>query len=474
MEGLEISIIPYANLQNGVETLRFDSEYYLKEYMRIEKFISNNKLLFNRFSDWQIDIDCSAFYPAIEPFYGEGNIPLIRVQNVKDVIDYNSCVRIPQLSNEQFATLKTVIPGDIVITKGGSIGFIGYITQEAYACRDLIFIKSSALLEEQRVFLYLYLLTDFAYKQLIRSSSQCAQPHLTITLVKNLDIFNGSSMLMQKCTKIYSDFRQKYLASLDLYRKAEELLLGELQIPDLAQQSNNVIYCRYSDFVNSGRLDAEYYQPKYNILKDKLRSYKYGYYNLSEIAKTYRGDLISDTLYTTDDTGVAYIRGADISSNILTSEKCVYIDRTFIATKEIRCKTNDLVFALIGSVGTVARVTDNFSGSFISNNLGLIRLNSDADISAEYLHLLLTSPQIGKWLFEQKEMKTAQPKISDKDIFDFIIPKLDRKIQQQIGNKVNESFALRKESHRLLNLAKTAVETAIEKGEATAIKLLDI
>jgi len=250
-------------------------------------------------------------------------------------------------------------------------------------------------------------------------------------------------------------------------------LHNELGINSVDVTDVNVSQKRFSDFVNSGRLDAEYYQPKYDALKDKLKSYKYGYYRLYEIAKTFRGDLISDRLYTTDNKGIAYIRGADISSNILTDEKCVYIDRSFISTKEIRCAPNDLVFALIGSVGTVARVTDDFTGSFISNNLGLIRLNDNTDISAEYLHLLLTSAQIGKCLFEQKEMKTAQPKISDKDILDFIIPKIDKDMQQQIVDKVHESFELRRESKRLLNLAKTMVETAIEKGEAAALRLLD-
>lgn len=102
----------------------------------------------------------------------------------------------------------------------------------------------------------------------------------------------------------------------------------------------------------------------------------------------------------------------------------------------------------------------------------MIRLNSDADISPEYLHILLTCPRIGKYLFEQKEMRTAQPKISDKDIFDFIIPKIDRDIQQQIVDKVHESFALRKKSKHLLDLAKTAVEIAIEQGEQKALELL--
>ena len=41
-----------------------------------------------------------------------------------------------------------------------------------------------------------------------------------------------------------------------------------------------------------------------------------------------------------------------------------------------------------------------------------------------------------------------------------------------ITEKVQESFALRRESIRLLELAKTAVEVAIEQGEDKAMELL--
>ena len=59
------------------------------------------------------------------------------------------------------------------------------------------------------------------------------------------------------------------------------------------------------------------------------------------------------------------------------------------------------------------------------------------------------------------------------EIENVIIPKLSQEIQQEITNKVKESFALRRESKRLLDLAKTAVETAIEQGENAALRLLE-
>ena len=405
--------------------------------------------------------------------------PIYRMNEIHDMLcdlDADKYADITQADFNKFA-LKD---GDVLFNRTNSFEWVGRTgvyyqnddIQRTFASYLVRLNPKDGILSE---YLCAYLSCKYGEWDVKRRARQSInQTNVNPEEVKEIEIPLLDINLQQKVRDCFTQANSLRILSQKAYSDAELILHNELGTNAIAVADVNVSQKRFSDFVDSGRLDAEYYQPKYNILKDKLKSYKYGYYNLSEIAKTYRGDLISDTLYTTDNTGVAYIRGADISSNILTSEKCVYIDRTFIATKEIRCKTNDLVFALIGSVGTVARVTDNFSGSFISNNLGLIRLNSDADISAEYLHLLLTSPQIGKWLFEQKEMKTAQPKISDKDIFDFIIPKLDREIQQQIVNKVNKSFALRKESHRLLNLAKTMVETTIEKGENVAMKLLNI
>lgn len=45
--------------------------------------------------------------------------------------------------------------------------------------------------------------------------------------------------------------------------------------------------------------------------------------------------------------------------------------------------------------------------------------------------------------------------------------------QQKISQKVQESFRLRNESKRLLNVAKTAVEIAITESEEEAIHYIE-
>ena len=54
-----------------------------------------------------------------------------------------------------------------------------------------------------------------------------------------------------------------------------------------------------------------------------------------------------------------------------------------------------------------------------------------------------------------------------------IIPILPQPKQQQIQQKIAESFALRKQSKQLLEAAKRAMEIAIEENEAIAIKWLE-
>lgn len=87
----------------------------------------------------------SAFYPSIEPYYGTGNLPFLRVADVDGIIDYGKCVTIPEELTERFATLDVVDPGDIVLTKGGSVARVGFVTHRAAASRDLIFINSAKL-----------------------------------------------------------------------------------------------------------------------------------------------------------------------------------------------------------------------------------------------------------------------------------------------------------------------------------------
>jgi restriction endonuclease S subunit len=209
LEGLEVSEVMLKNILYGAETLRLDSEYYNEKYLSIENYIKDNSISFMKLSELGLNVDASAFYSALEPHYNQGNYPFLRVGDVKTYIDYDNCVKVPFEILHKYPTLKHCKRGDIVLTKGGTIGLAGLVTQDCCVTRDLIFINSSILPEKDYICLFLYLSTKFSYYQLIRSSSQSVQPHLTITLVKDIAIFKYSSQFKLTVSQMYKQSAKK-------------------------------------------------------------------------------------------------------------------------------------------------------------------------------------------------------------------------------------------------------------------------
>ena len=59
------------------------------------------------------------------------------------------------------------------------------------------------------------------------------------------------------------------------------------------------------------------------------------------------------------------------------------------------------------------------------------------------------------------------------EIEEVIIPKLPLDHQKKISDRIQQSFKLKKQSEQLLEVAKKAVEIAIEQNEATAIDYIN-
>lgn len=457
LEGLEATEVRFSTLLTGVETFRLDSEYYRREYIEIESYIKSQPNLFCKFFDLGVSVDCSAFYAGIEPLYGSGNIPLIRVQNVKYSIDYDNCATLPFLTEPQYSTLKIVEEGDIVITKGGSIGFVGYVTKRAYASRDLIFLKTSSLPESHRIFLYLYLSSPFAFKQLIRSSSQCAQPHLTITLVKDFDILKAQELLIEGCSQLYKKHREALYLSQALYSSAENYLLECLGMQDFAANPDayNVKSLKES-FLESGRIDAEYYLPKYEDYIKAVSAYAGGVAPLGKVCS------IKDSNYTPEHgMKYRYIELANIGKSGDITD-CMYENGEDLPTRARRIVTQGdvIVSSIEGSLGSCALVTDDYDNALCSTGFYVVQ---SAQINSETLLTLFKSFPIQQ-LLKKGCSGTILTGIGKQEFESIPIPLIHPEVQEEIAQHIQRSFALRKEASQLLEEAKLSVEQAIEMG----------
>ena len=109
--------------------------------------------------------------------------------------------------------------------------------------------------------------------------------------------------------------------------------------------------------------------------------------------------------------------------------------------------------------------------NFISSS-GILHLaEKDNAVRPAYLPLVLNS-KIVRLQAERSAGGSIIQHWKQSEIENVSIPILPMSSQQKITAKVRESFALRAESKRLLDLAKHAVELAIEQGEDNAINVV--
>lgn len=106
----------------------------------------------------------------------------------------------------------------------------------------------------------------------------------------------------------------------------------------------------------------------------------------------------------------------------------------------------------------------------VISSSGILHLTvKDNAVLHDYLTLALNSKLI-RLQVERSACGSIIQHWKQSEIENVSIPILPMSSQQKIAAKVRESFALRAESKRLLDLAKHAVEVAIERGEDSAME----
>jgi type I restriction enzyme, S subunit len=464
-EGLEIAEVKASYLYTATPTLRFDPEYFQAQHLRDESLILARKQDFLSFEDLGLTVDASAFYPSIEAHYGDGELPFLRVADVDSFIDFEGCIRVPEWLCDEYPTLARVGPGDILFTKGGSIARVGLVTEAAAVSRDLIFLNSSRLAQEDQAYLYLYSQSRFFNRMLLRSSSQTAQPHLTITLVRELRVLRAAADLKRRLhAMVEATFAANSLAREQLAR-AERTLLQALGLAGW-QAHEPLSYSRLSsDAFAAGRLDAQHFQPRFRSLADFIDA-------------TGRAGLLGGLLQENqrgkqpqyNDNGLPVVN----SKHVLRGEVRLDEDNRLadFSEDDLLIQPGDVLMNGTG-VGTIGRAAPYLHAvpAIPDNHVTILRLKKGLD--AVYLSVFLNS-MAGQWQVEQRlRGSSGQIELYPSDIAQFKVWIAPPSVQADIRRTVEKSYEQKQRATQLLDAAKHAIEIAIENSEAAAISYLE-
>ena len=236
---------------------------------------------------------------------------------------------------------------------------------------------------------------------------------------------------------------------------ALQVLLSELGFFNKKVPMSQVSYTEKSiseSFLSNGRLDAEYYQPKYDYLFNFLEQVPT--MRLGELVEIQKSIEPGSDAY--QEKGIPFVRVADLSKFGI-EKPSVYLDKT-IYNQTIRPQKDTILLSKDGSVGIAYKV-DRPLDIITSGAILHLSLTSQ-NVLSDYLTLVLNSSVV-KMQAERDAGGSVIQHWKPLEIKQVVIPILPMKLQQELSDKVQQSFVLRKEAIDLLEKAKMQVEEAI-------------
>jgi len=226
-------------------------------------------------------------------------------------------------------------------------------------------------------------------------------------------------------------------------------------------------------FLTTGRLDAEYYQPKYEEVIAHIKSQPHA--KLSELVAIKKSIEPGSDEYSENDEGLPFLRVADYNKFGITEPqkklKTSFVIENQSKLDSLMPKAETVLFSKDGSVGEAYCLSKD--SNFITSGAILhLCVLDKKKVLPDYLTLALNS----KLVRMQAERDAGGSIILHwrvSEIEEVLIPIIDPKTQSQISLLIQESFALKSKSEKLLELAKKAVEMAIEESEEKAIKFIN-
>ena len=465
MDGLECSEVMISQVRQYAP-FRIDSHFYEKQYEKLKLTLSHfRSASLKELVEKPIQTGHTPSM-AVSSYYG-GSIALIKTDNLHDnsistvfsdylTVEGNAVISRTELAEKDIIT--TIIGATEHVIARSAIVTLEDLPSNINQNIVQIRINCEKIAPE---FVNIYLNTKYGKGYLVFLSRQTEQYNLNCREIEMVPIPLLSDNFQKEIVRVVLDAQKYQNNSRMQYKNAESILSELIDIHTSLQNQPNFSVRKISkSFVQTGRLDAEYYQSKYEAIVKKLntRETVLSLCNLHD--KNYNPD--AKQTY-------QYIELADVGQSGDISDVDIQYGSDLPTRARRIVKSGQVIVPSVeGSLQSCALITDEYDGVLCST--GFYVLDSDC-INSETLLVLFKSEPI-QALMKQRCSGTILTAISKDELLSMPLPMIDDDIQEEIAAKVQESFALRKQSKQLLEYAKQAVEMAIEQGEDVALAWL--
>ncbi|MFY7801185.1 MAG: N-6 DNA methylase [Dolichospermum sp.] len=468
MDGLEATEASFKQVVEASYSSRIDSNFFQKEFL----FSTLNNI-----KCWTLDQIC---------IIRSGTTPLDRDENLKEgiillktndirnnvLVNYNTenYFFIDEVINQRMKQTQLKSEDVLINIVGATTDVIGRAALVApefpmaniTQAMSLLRIKDNKSTDSH--YLFAFLCSHYGNQQVRRIARPTGQFNMNLVEVGSIKLPFIKFDFQLKLRKIIIKSRSLIEQSKLIYKQAEDLLLSELNLKDWQPTTETIAIKSFKEsFLSCDRLDAEYYQPKYDDVEQHIKSYLGGWDSLGNQFLVETGEYAEKYFQKSNNLNF-FIRNTNISYGQINID-----EDYFVHPKEFSkfVKEGDILTARVGAIGSFGTVEKELVGSIYSDNvLSLRRLHEGNILPNVYTLYFNTKPN--RELMEKISGGSVQPLVTQTSIKSLPIPIFDFQFQQHINSKLLESFNLKLKSKQLLEIAKIGVEKAIETDEARA------
>lgn len=435
---------------------RLDAECYTPELINAYEHLAGLKCV--RLGDHAYVTDGQHGYHKID---SESPIRHLTAKCVKDFfIDDTNAERLA-LETHLKNLRSSCEVGDVLLSTAGTLGNAAIVTEEVLPAnmdQDVarIHLRDDAI---DPWYLVAFLDSRVGRLQSERVSTGQVQKHIALEKIREFSVPVNFSQ--RRAADAVRRAHKSLCESNDLYREAEESLLTSLGVACLDLSPQLFYERRYSDAETAHRLDAEYFQPKYErlltLLKDTGNAFRLGDllgYCQRGFQPAYEatGDVL---VINSEHVGKRHV---ELEGNRRTTRAFVEKNRGRGVVRKYDVLLNSTGYVTIGRAQTLLCEAD----AIVDSHVTILRTKEGLD--PVFLGLFLNSMPG----FLQTERgwtgSSGQIELRLDVIKDFTVWAAPAETQARIRQGLEASEAARQESQRLLTEAKRMVESMVLAG----------
>ena len=300
-------------------------------------------------------------------------------------------------------------------------------------------------------FVFAFLLSKYGRVQISKLARPSGQFNLNHDEIRSILIPKIPIQQQKIFSKLVSEFFYAWETSVIKAKESETQLISKLGMSKWLPNDNLTYVKKFQDIKKTKRLDAEFFQPKFDDLVSQMSQQKIVTFNSFSKRDYGKSDIKNSEIY-------SYIEISDVDPSIGDVNFTLRKGSELPASAKIPVSGGELIISKVRPTrGAIGFVPLDIKNGICSNAFAVYKINSPLK---EYLQVICRSI-IGNLQFTKFAKGTSYPVIDDADVDNCIVPIISENDIRKISIVVQESQKARLDSKKILTKIQLEIENTL-------------